>query len=251
MAEQILLQKPSGKKRKSELKGFSSQSKKSHQQTLPQNFHETTDGHKVMMLQPSSNIAVTSSERSKTDLNSEILISEFKRIYHLGGKKYAIFYGPQGIIQDIYIKDWDGAVVKTSMKLNISKFIMLLHNTDSISQNLFKISQGEGHIESKIHIGEMYYLTCNSPYKVVQIRKWKKNKDDALYPTTEGISLKPKEWQHLVKFCNEIYSERLELYEFIPCLLDPNKTNHDSMLCSECSVFSDDSKGVVNVNIPI
>ena len=237
MAEQILLQKPSTKKRKAESKIGSSNVKKAHQQTL----HETTEGHKVMLLQPSLNTTVSSENQSP----------EFKRTYHLGGRKYLIFHGPQGIIRDIYIKDWDGVSVKTSMSLNVSKFIILLHSTDQLTQSLMRISNGENNIESKIHIGELFYLTCNSPYKVVQIRKWKKNRDDDIYPTTQGISLKPKEWQQFVKYCNEMYSERLELYQYIPCLLDPNKLNHDSILCPECSVISDDARGIVDINIPL
>ena len=182
---------------------------------------------------------------------SEKSTSEFKRTYHLGGRKYVVFYAPQGMIRDIYIKDWDGSVVKGSMRLNVSKFIMLLRSTDVITQSLAKISQGKNDIDCKIHIGELIYLTCNTPYKVVQIRKWKKNKDNELYPTRDGISLKPNEWHQFVKFCNEMYSERLELYQFIPCLLDPNKLDHDPISCPECSTLFDDSKGIVNVDIPM
>lgn len=235
MAEQILLQKPPAKKRKAESKSNSSNQKKLHQQSL----HETVEGHRVTLVQ------------QPPPITSESLISEFKRTYHLGGRKYLIFYGPKGIVQNIYLKDWDGVSVKASMSLNLSKFIMLLHSTDILTQNLTSISNGDDKIDTRIHIGELFYITCNSPYRVVQIRKWRKNRDDNLYPTTDGISLKPKEWQQFVNYCNEMYSERLELYQFIPCLLDPNKTNHNSLTCPECSVVSDDARGIVDVNIPL
>ena len=78
-----------------------------------------------------------------------------------------------------------------------------------------------------------------------------KNRSDDMYPTVEGISLKPSEWEQFVKFCNEMYTERLELYQFLPCLLDPTKLGHDSISCPECSILSNESRGIVDVNIPI
>ena len=178
-------------------------------------------------------------------------MSEVRKTYHIGGTKYLIFHGSNGLIENIYFKDWDGKKVNSSVALNISKFVMVLHSSDVITVNLDKVCAGEKDISQKIHIGENFYLTCTSPYKLVQIRKWKKNKDDEMFPTKEGISLKGKEWREMVKFSNEMYSERLELFQYVPCLLDPTLSDHDSLTCRECSVNNLDARGLVNMIIPL
>ena len=99
---------------------------------------------------------------------------EFKRTYHIGGKKYVVFHGPEGIIEKIYFKEWDGKRTTSGLSINISKLIMILHNSDYINQALVKICNDQPGIDVKVHIGELFYLTCNSPYKIVQIRRWKK-----------------------------------------------------------------------------
>ena len=126
--------------------------------------------------------------------------SEFKRTYHLGAKKYAVFHGGQGLIEKIHLKEWDGKTVNSSVGLSVSKFVMILHNSEFVSQQLARICMGDKNIEVKVHIGELFYITCSSPYKVVQFRKWRKNKDDQLFPTKEGISLKLKEWEEFLKY---------------------------------------------------
>ena len=178
-------------------------------------------------------------------------LSQFKRTYHLGGKKYAVFYGPNGIIEEIHIKEWDGKKVNSSITLNVPKFVTYLHNTEYLSQSLKKIVDGQGEIEVKVHIGELVHLTCNSPYKVIQFRRWKKNRDEEIYPTKDGISLKPKEWEEFVKYSNQIYGERLEIFKCTPCLIDPNQPNHDSLTCAECSVLHQESRGLVEIDIPL
>ena len=35
-----------------------------------------------------------------------------KRTFHLGGSKYVIFQGSQGIIENIYLKEWQDGKVK-------------------------------------------------------------------------------------------------------------------------------------------
>ena len=43
----------------------------------------------------------------------------FRKNYHLGGKKYAIFHRERDVIDHIQIKEWDGKVViKEGVKLN-------------------------------------------------------------------------------------------------------------------------------------
>ena len=176
---------------------------------------------------------------------------EFKRTYHLGGKKYAVFHGPNGLINQIHLKEWDGKTITSGMSLNLFKFVTFLHNTEYVTQTLKKIIAGDTDVNLKLHIGELVHITCNSPYKIVQFRKWKKNREEELYPTKEGISLKPKEWEEFVKFSNQVYGERLEVYKCTPCLIDPNQANHNALTCPECAVFQQEARGLVDVDIPL
>ena len=206
-------------------------------------------GKKQIMLTDLNSVTKPSSSVVQNVVKSNQSNGEVRKTYHIGGTKYMIFHGFNDVIESVYFKDWDGKKVNSSLKLNISKFVMILHTSDAISKSLDKICNGDKDISEKEHIGELFYLTCSSPYKNVQIRKWRKNKDDELFPTREGISLKSKEWRELLKYSNQIYSERLELFQTVPCLLDPTLTGHDSLLCQECSVLCQDAKGVVDVII--
>ena len=68
----------------------------------------------------------------------------YRKNYHLGGRKYVIFYGAAGIIEEIYIKEWDGEkVTMEGVKLNLSRFLMILHNVEIIER-----SSGSGHQDS-------------------------------------------------------------------------------------------------------
>ena len=60
------------------------------------------------------------------------------------------------------------------VKLNLSRFLMILHNAEIIDHTIDKILKGAQDQETKIHIGASYYLSANSPYKTVAIRMWKK-----------------------------------------------------------------------------
>ena len=70
-----------------------------------------------------------------------------------------------------------------------------------------------------------------------------------MYPTKEGMSLKSKEWQDLIKFINEVYAERLELFKHVPCLLDPTILNHNMLTCVECGSTNADALGIVDIDI--
>ena len=41
-----------------------------------------------------------------------IRMSVIKRTFHLGGSKYVIFQGSQGLIENIYLKEWEDDEVK-------------------------------------------------------------------------------------------------------------------------------------------
>ena len=79
----------------------------------------------------------------------------------------------------------------------------------------------------------------------------KKNREEKFFPTRDGISLKLKEWEDMLKFANQMFGERLELFQCTPCLIDPNQSNHDPLTCIECSHLNFEAKGEVSIDIPL
>ena len=96
-----------------------------------------------------------------------------------------------------------------------------------------------------------FYVTCNSPYKTIGIRLWKNNASGNLYPTAEGQTLKFAVWQEFVKIGNKMFSERMELYTYIPCLIQMDKEGHNKLTCPECGHFDRKPQGEVSFDIPI
>ena len=195
----------------------------------------------------STNISQQPSQATSSDQDSNPVL---KHSYHIGGKRYLIFYG-NGAIEEVILKKWDGEkVLNKGVRLNLSRFIMILHNVEAINQTLQKIIEGES-VKTKIHIGGGYYLSCNTPYKTVGIRLWKLNNSGELYPTNEGQTLKQKEWLEFIKIANEYYASKIEIFTHVPCLLQQDKPGHNKILCPECSVEDPSPQGRVNYDIPI
>ena len=128
------------------------------------------------------------------------------------------------------------------VRLNLSRFLMILHNTEIIDHTIDKILKGAQDQHTKIHIGASYYLSANSPYKTVAIRVWKKGGNGELFPMKLGISLRVNQWRELCKISNKIYTERMEVFIFIPCLMQPDKTGH-KLNCVECTDIDQASMG--------
>ena len=176
----------------------------------------------------------------------------YRKNYHLGGRKYVIFYGAGGIIEEIYIKEWDGEkVTMEGVKLNLSRFLMILHNVEIIDHTIDKILKGAQDQDTKIHIGASYYLSANSPYKTVAIRMWRKGASGDLFPAKLGISLTLNQWREFCKISNILYVERMEIFTFIPCIMEPGKKGHNKLKCIECADIDQAPMGEVDFDIPI
>ena len=168
----------------------------------------------------------------------------YRRTFHLGSKEYLVFHGEAGQVRSIHLKEWDGQnVTNPEIKLNISRLIVLINFIELINHARWAILKGDKGVEEKGHIGGSYYVACNSPYKSGGIRRWKLNAKGDLFPTTEGISCKPKVWEEFMKVCNQMYSECMELYTSIPCLIQPDQPNHNKLTCEECSHLDKAARG--------
>ena len=185
---------------------------------------------------------------SSVDIQSNKAPEVIRKNYHLGGKRYLVFYGPSGHIEDIILKEWDGQkVTNQGVKLNVSRYVMILHNVEIINRSIDKILKGDRDISQKINLGGGYYLTCNSPYKTIGIRLWKNNATGDLYPTEAQKTLKYKEWQEFVKIGNQMFSERVELFIFVPCLIQEDPQSHNKLTCPVCGHIEPLPQGRLNL----
>ena len=69
---------------------------------------------KKSMLMTPQNLEGGEVDHPCTDISascSAIGNKPYRKNYHLGGKKYAIFHGERDVIDHIQIKEWDGKVV--------------------------------------------------------------------------------------------------------------------------------------------
>ena len=218
MAETFLVGKTSTKKRKAEA-GLSTSNKKTADFSST---HILPNDPRIASYQPVNN-AVQPHDGVNHQINGE-----YKRTFHIGAKRYLIFHVENGIVENVFIKEWDGKkVTNKGVQLNVSKLVVMMHYGEVMTNEVEKIINGEAEVDKKMHIGGGMYLTSTSPYKTVGIRRWKKNNANELYPTSEGISLKINEWRECMKIVNKMYSEKIELYTFIPCIIQPDKADHN------------------------
>ena len=128
---------------------------------------------------------------------------------------------------------------------------MILHNIETVEHALVKIMKGEPDVDIKIHIGGSYYMSCNSPYRSVGIRMWKTGSNGELFPTKVGLTLNSKEFQEFSKYGNKNFSDRMELFTYIPCLLQPDREGHNKFTCVECMESDTPALGEVDFDIPL
>ena len=172
--------------------------------------------------------------------------------FHLGGSKYVIYQGSYGLIENIYLKDWEDVEMKNQgIKLSVPKIVVILHFVEFIMSAIRKISEGKETVESSYHIGSGIYVTCATPYRNVSIRFWN-TANGKRYPTPEGISFKFNEWYEFIKVAQRMYSEYTEIYSYQPCILDEDRPGHNSETFDECGISQDTfSRGEVNEDIPL
>ena len=172
-----------------------------------------------------------------------------KRTFHLGGSKYVNFHGTQGLIENIYLKEWEDGEVKTKgLKLSIPKLVVILHYVEFIMSSIQKISDGKREVDSSYHLGSSIYVTCATPYRNVSIRFWK-TANGKRYPTPEGMSCEFNELDEFIKVAQRMYTEYSEIYSYEPCILDENRSGHDIDTCEECKQLS--CRGEVKEDIPL
>ena len=197
---------------------------------------------------PSENIQ----PKSAVTTNIETPALYIKRTFHLGGTKYVIYQGDQGIIQNIYLKEWeDGEVKNQGIRLSVPKLVVILHYVEFIMAAIQKISKGKKEVDSSYYLVTGLYVSCAFPYRNVSIRMWK-TANGKKYPTAQGMSFKFNEWDEFIKVAQKMYSEYTEIYTCEPCILDEDRSGHDVNTCEECRTSPENfCRGEVKEDIPI
>ena len=254
MTEAVLVKSNNGaKKRKGECVG-GNKSKKSLASTSSAKISESFEdciSSLLMSNVPTSQYNDNEGKSPAYNLN-EGREGVIKRTFHLGGTKYVIFQGSQGLIENIYMKEWeDGEVKNQGIILSIPKLGVILHYVDFIMSAIQKISYGKKEVDSRYHFGFNIYVTCAFPYRNVSIRFWKLA-NGKKYPAPEGVSFSFNKWNEFIKVGQRMYSEYTEIYSCQPCILDEDRSEHHKETCEEFKTFQETlSRGEVNEDIPV
>ena len=59
------------------------------------------------------------------------------------------------------------------------------------------------------------------------------------------------EWNEFTKISNKIYSERMEIFTHVPCLMQPEQAGHNKAFCAECCESDKTPMGEVDFDIPL
>ena len=59
------------------------------------------------------------------------------------------------------------------------------------------------------------------------------------------------EWDEFTKISNKIYSERMEIFTHIPCLMQSDQPGHNKVFCAECCESIKAPMGEVDFDIPL
>jgi hypothetical protein len=84
------------------------------------------------------------------------------------------------------------------------------------------------------HLGNMVWLTMNSPYQCVNIRKWVKTDSNSLKSTEEGIYIPLPEWYLFNHYLTNL-EESPTFAERIECCFFTHDSYTDLMACFDCS----------------
>jgi len=111
---------------------------------------------------------------------------------------------------------------------------------DDIDKSVRAILSGDQNVKFLHHIGGAYYVTVNSGYRCVNLRKWFQPLDSAgdIKPTKKGVSLRLDEWSSLCNLVDVINKTFTSLDSAQPCYYGDDHMNQLGWLnCTECHPF--------------
>ncbi|XP_069109811.1 uncharacterized protein [Argopecten irradians] len=169
-----------------------------------------------------------------------MLMGDFCKL-HIGKEVYVVanmFRGETLIHIRTYGKREDGTTfpTKKGIALNPTRWKRLVDRcSGTIDDTIEKVKKGEL-VDIKLHLGGNLYVSINSGYGCVNIRRWymPKDEDGGLVPTRQGIALNFEQWDKLkdcmlllpdfigdelddVRLCEDTHHNQMEMIECFDC----------------------------------
>ena len=121
------------------------------------------------------------------------------------------------------------------------RFKQLVNNIDSIDEAVKNIKAGK-EVAYKFHLGGGWYVTINSGYYIVNLRRyWKPEDATTEVPTKTGIALKFDQWEQLKLAVPKLYEFHADLAVMEPCSDSISHLNQIAAFqCLECNPFLTD-----------
>ncbi len=106
----------------------------------------------------------------------------------------------------IDIRQWDEETNKRTLR-GISLTLQQWDELMKISEDLYADLQGvkaDKNIQASYELPGSVFATIQSPYRVYHIRRWYCDANNELKPGKQGITLREKEWQHLLDLKHQL-----------------------------------------------
>ena len=92
---------------------------------------------------------------------------------------------------------------RKGISLTRDNWTFLLTLVDAVDTAFKQIANNEPDVHMSYHLGDNVYLTLDSPFKVLHIRKWF-DADGSMRPTLKGVTLRQHEWLHILNLREQI-----------------------------------------------
>ena len=129
-------------------------------------------------------------------------------------------------------------------RINLSTYVFrwasFRQAIDDIDKNVKSILSGDQNVKFLHHVGGTYYVSVNSGYRCVDLRKWFQPFDTVgdIKPTKSGVSLRLNEWSDICSLVDVINKTYPSLSSTQPCYYDDDHMNQLSWLnFTECHPF--------------
>jgi hypothetical protein len=126
---------------------------------------------------------------------------------------------------------------KKGMSLTVDSWVDLMFEKDRITEALKRVTEDEGDVCHRSHIGKNIFVTVDSGRPYVNIRQWFLPQGaEQVVPTKKGICLNGEEWQKVLEASKEVEKLVPEVKDAIPCGYRDDHSNQEGLLsCSHCS----------------
>ncbi len=154
-----------------------------------------------------------------------LVVSEWKGQTRINLREYISYEGSDTLYP-----------TKKGVCLTLENWMDLKMIIDDIAKELSQLN-GSEEVNYSQHIGSNVYVTVATQWPNVDIRQWwLPEGNEEVVPTKKGLSLRPVEWEKLVKLAETLHKVVPELAYAIPCIMRGDHQNQQGMLaCSHCN----------------